>query len=132
EFDQTGKYVREIGQGLYAFVFGHGVSVERKESVWGIDEGANMIIKFDAEGRVLMALGRKPVAGTVPAASGVAEGGWGGGGGGSRKQTHSGIRQRRKLQNAVHERRRSLRNLHHAWPAAISLHVEFKSEHIHG
>src|ERR1700674_3722130 len=27
EFDQTGKYVREIGQGLYGFVFAHTVRV---------------------------------------------------------------------------------------------------------
>src|SRR5476649_3064849 len=28
EFDQTGKYVREIGKGLYAWAFAHAVRVE--------------------------------------------------------------------------------------------------------
>src|SRR5207244_4968130 len=82
EFDQTGKYVREIGQGLYGFVFAHAVRVDRQDNIWVIDEGSNMIIKFDAEGRVVMTLGRKPEALTVPAPSGAAEGGRGGGRGG--------------------------------------------------
>jgi hypothetical protein len=67
EFDQTGKYVREIGQGLYGFVFAHAVRVDRQDNIWVIDEGSNMIIKFDSEGRVLLTLGRKPEALTVPA-----------------------------------------------------------------
>ena len=33
EFDQTGKYVREIGQGLYGFVFAHGVRVDRQDNI---------------------------------------------------------------------------------------------------
>ncbi|HYR41552.1 MAG TPA: peptidyl-alpha-hydroxyglycine alpha-amidating lyase family protein [Terriglobia bacterium] len=82
EFDQTGKYVREIGQGLYGFVFAHAVRVDRQDNIWVIDEGSNMIIKFDPEGRLLMTLGRKPEALTVPAPSGAAEGGRGGGRGG--------------------------------------------------
>ena len=85
EFDQTGKYVREIGQGLYGFVFAHGVRVDRQDNIWVIDEGANMVIKFDPEGRVLMTLGRKPEALVVPAPSGAAgEGGRGEGGRGGR------------------------------------------------
>src|SRR5438094_5460811 len=86
EFDQTGKYVREIGQGLYGFVFAHAVRVDRQDNIWVIDEGSNMIIKFDAEGHVLMALGRKPEALTVPApaapAGSEAAGARGGGRGG--------------------------------------------------
>jgi len=79
EFDQTGKYVREIGQGLYGFVFAHGVRVDRQDNIWVIDEGANMVIKFDPDGRVLMTLGRKPEALVVPARSGgEGEGGRGG------------------------------------------------------
>jgi hypothetical protein len=66
EFDQTGKYVREIGQGLYGFVFAHAVRVDPQDNIWVIDEGSNMVIKFDPEGRVLMTLGRKPEAIRVP------------------------------------------------------------------
>src|SRR3989475_11819585 len=67
EFDQTGKYVREIGQGLYGFIFAHAVRVDRQDNIWVIDEGSNMVIKFDPEGRVLMTMGRKPEAINVPA-----------------------------------------------------------------
>ncbi len=62
EFDPTGKYVREIGQGLYGFVQAHAVRVDREDNVWVVDEGANMVIKFDPQGHVLMTLGRKPEA----------------------------------------------------------------------
>src|SRR6266571_6418194 len=79
EFDQTGKYLREIGQGLYGFVFAHAVRIDRQDNIWVIDEGSNMIIKFDPDGRVLMTLGRKPEALVVPARSGgEGEGGRGG------------------------------------------------------
>src|SRR5213596_1482085 len=67
EFDQTGKYVHEIGQGLYGFLFAHAVRIDRQDNIWVIDEGSNMVIKFDPEGRVLMTMGRKPEALTVPA-----------------------------------------------------------------
>jgi hypothetical protein len=76
EFDQNGKYLREIGQGLYGFVFAHAVRVDRQDNIWVIDEGSNMIIKFDPEGRLLMTLGRKPEAITI--ATSAAAGGRGG------------------------------------------------------
>ena len=62
EFDQNGKYVREIGQGLYGFVQAHAVRVDPQDNVWVVDEGSDMVIKFDPEGRVLMTMGRKPEA----------------------------------------------------------------------
>src|SRR6202007_577019 len=62
EFDQTGKYVSEIGQGLYGFVFAHAVRVDPQDNIWVVDEGSDMVIKFDPEGRVVMTLGRKPEA----------------------------------------------------------------------
>jgi hypothetical protein len=34
EFDQNGKYIREIGQGLYGFVFAHAVRVDRQDNIW--------------------------------------------------------------------------------------------------
>ena len=68
EFDQTGKYVREMGQGLYGFIFAHAVRVDSQDNIWVIDEGSDMVIKFDPEGRVVMTMGRKPEAIRVPAA----------------------------------------------------------------
>src|SRR6202043_3987273 len=69
EFDQNGKYVREIGQGLYGFVQAHAVRVDPQDNIWVVDEGSNMVIKFDPEGRVVMTMGRKPEAVPVPAAA---------------------------------------------------------------
>ena len=62
EFDQTGVFVREIGQGLYGFEFAHAVRVDPEDNIWAVDEGTNMIIKFNPEGRVVMVLGRRPEA----------------------------------------------------------------------
>jgi hypothetical protein len=66
EYDQNGKFVREIGQGLYGFVFAHTVRVDPQDNIWVVDEGSNMVIKFDPQGRVLMTMGRKPEAIAVP------------------------------------------------------------------
>src|SRR3954463_7753873 len=60
EFDQTGAFVREIGQGLYGLVFAHAVRVDKDDNVWVVDEGSNMVIKFNPAGRVVMVIGRRP------------------------------------------------------------------------
>jgi DNA-binding beta-propeller fold protein YncE len=59
EFDQNGKYVREIGKGLYGFVFGHSIRVDKHDNIWVVDKGSNMIMKFNPMGHVTMVLGRK-------------------------------------------------------------------------
>lgn len=89
EFDSSGKFVREIGHDLYGFVFAHTVRVDPQDNIWVVDEGSNMIIKFNPEGRVVMTMGRKaedmrvPTAPTpMPEAPGAAGGGRGPGGGG--------------------------------------------------
>jgi hypothetical protein len=45
---------------LYGFVFAHAVRVDPQDNIWAVDEGANMVIKFNPEGRVVMTLGRRP------------------------------------------------------------------------
>jgi DNA-binding beta-propeller fold protein YncE len=62
EFDQTGKFVREIGEGLYGFQFAHAVRVDAQDNIWAVDEGTNMVIKFSPQGKVLMVLGHRPEA----------------------------------------------------------------------
>src|SRR5436305_6011971 len=59
EFDQTGKFVREIGKNLYAWAFAHAVRVDKDDNIWAIDKGSDMMIKFNPEGRVMMVFGRK-------------------------------------------------------------------------
>jgi len=60
EFDQNGKYVREIGEGNYGFEFAHSVRVDSEDNIWAVDEGTNMVIKFNPAGRVVMVLGHRP------------------------------------------------------------------------
>jgi len=62
EFDQKGTFVREIGDGLYGFLFAHAVRVDPQDNIWAVDEGSNMVIKFNPAGRVEMLLGRRPEA----------------------------------------------------------------------
>jgi streptogramin lyase len=59
EFDQTLKFVKQWGQDNYAASFAHTVRVDKHDNVWMIDEGANMIVKFNPQGMVSMVLGRK-------------------------------------------------------------------------
>jgi len=62
EFDQTGKYVREMGQGLYGFLVPQAVRIDPQDNIWVVDRGSSLVIKFDPEGRVAMVMGRKPEA----------------------------------------------------------------------
>jgi sugar lactone lactonase YvrE len=62
QFDEKGAFVRELGQGLYGFVFAHAVRVDKDDNIWAVDEGSNMVIKFNPQGRVVMVLGRRPEA----------------------------------------------------------------------
>jgi streptogramin lyase len=59
EFDQNGKYIREIGKGLYAWSFAHTVRVDKAGNLWAIDKGSDMVIRFNPQGRVNMVFGRK-------------------------------------------------------------------------
>ena len=68
EFDPNGTFVKEWGIGVYGIEFAHQVRVDRDDNVWVVDEGTNMLIKFNPAGRVVMVLGRRPepVAGATP------------------------------------------------------------------
>jgi DNA-binding beta-propeller fold protein YncE len=62
EFDQAGKFVREIGQGVYGFNFAQAVRIDPQDNIWVVDQGSTQVIKFDPDGRVLLVLSRKPEA----------------------------------------------------------------------
>lgn len=72
EFDRDGNYVREIGAGNYGFEFAHSVRVDSEDNIWVVDEGTNLVIKFNPAGRIAMVLGRRPeaIAGAVATATG--------------------------------------------------------------
>src|SRR5579872_3163377 len=59
EFDPKGMFVREIGKGLYGFQMAHAVRVDPQDNIWVVDEGTDMVIKFNPEGRVAMTMGRR-------------------------------------------------------------------------
>src|SRR3954468_18898356 len=108
QFDCTGKFVKEIGQGVYAVNFAQQVRVDPQDNVWIVDSGSNQVVKFDADGRFQLVLGRKPEninvrpGPGVPASGGMpaegaagggrgAEGGGRGGFGGGRGAPGAGI-----------------------------------------
>src|SRR5499427_5573600 len=58
-FDKTGKFLREIGKGLYAWSYAHTVRFDKDDNLWAIDKGSDMIVRFNPEGRVTLVFGRK-------------------------------------------------------------------------
>src|SRR6516165_553675 len=66
QFDRTGKYVREIGKDTYGFMAAAQVRIDPADNIWAVDEMSNMVMKFDAEGRVAMLLGRKAESEFIP------------------------------------------------------------------
>jgi hypothetical protein len=66
EFDSSGKLLKSFGEGM--FVFPHHLLVDREGAIWvtdgqGRDGKGHQVIKFDANGKVLMRLGKAGVAG---------------------------------------------------------------------
>ncbi|MBV8205486.1 MAG: 6-bladed beta-propeller [Acidobacteria bacterium] len=59
EFSPDGRFVREIGHNLYAWSFAHAVKVDPRGNIWVADKGSDMVVKFNAAGRVVMVFGRK-------------------------------------------------------------------------
>jgi hypothetical protein len=62
EFDQIGKFVREIGVGVYGFNSAQGVRIDPQDNIWVVDQGSTQVIKFDPDGRIQLVLSRKPEA----------------------------------------------------------------------
>jgi hypothetical protein len=59
EFGPDGKFIREIGKGLYAWAFAHVVRIDKDDNIWAVDKGSDMVIKFNPDGHVAMVFGRK-------------------------------------------------------------------------
>ena len=55
EFEETGKFVRSFGDGL--FTRAHGVRLDRDGNIWATDVGAHTVMKFNTQGEVLLTLG---------------------------------------------------------------------------
>src|SRR4051812_28109152 len=81
QFDRTGHFTREIGAGVYGFLFAAQVRVDPQDNVWVVDEMSAMVMKFDPQGRIALLLGRKaeavnnpPRPAAAPAAGGEGAG----------------------------------------------------------
>jgi len=61
QFDTSGKLLKTFGAGM--FVSPHKLTVDDAGSLWVADNGSHQIFKMDQNGRVLMTLGKKGVAG---------------------------------------------------------------------
>jgi DNA-binding beta-propeller fold protein YncE len=60
-FDRHGKFRRAWGQGMFTTT--HFLRVDRDGNVWVTDRGAHQVFKFSNDGKLLMTLGKKGVAG---------------------------------------------------------------------
>ncbi len=59
-FDETGKFAREIGRGVYGLGYAHGVRYDRYDNLWVVDKGTHSVMRFNPAGYVTMNLGRRP------------------------------------------------------------------------
>jgi len=59
EFDSNGKFIREIGKGVYGLGYAHSVRFDKYDNLWVVDKGTNSIMKFNPAGYVMMNLGRR-------------------------------------------------------------------------
>src|SRR5579863_1216503 len=60
EFDSTGKFVRELGKGVYGLGYGHGVRFDKYDNLWVVDKGTHAAMRFNPAGLVTLNLGRRP------------------------------------------------------------------------
>jgi hypothetical protein len=60
EFDQAGKFVREIGKGVYGLGYSHSVRFDKYDNLWVVDKGTNAVVRFNPAGYVTLNLGRRP------------------------------------------------------------------------
>ncbi len=59
EFDQKGRFIREIGKNLYGWSYAHAVRIDPHDNIWVVDKGSNMILRFKPDGHVDWVFGRK-------------------------------------------------------------------------
>ena len=60
EFDSNGKFIRELGRGVYGLGYAHSVRFDKYDNLWVVDKGTHAAVKFNPAGIVTMNLGRRP------------------------------------------------------------------------
>ncbi len=61
QFDTSGRLLKRFGAGM--FVSPHKLTVDEQGFLWMADNGAHQVLKMSTDGKVLMTLGKKGVAG---------------------------------------------------------------------
>ena len=56
EFDENGRYVRSLGEGL--FDHPHGLRIDSDDNIWTTDDTNSTVLKLSPAGKVLLVLGR--------------------------------------------------------------------------
>ena len=64
QFDMSGKLLKSFGAGM--FVSPHKLSVDKEGNLWLADNGGQQIFKLTQDGKILLTLGKKGVAGAGP------------------------------------------------------------------
>src|SRR5215813_3215747 len=60
EYDESGKFLRSVGDGL--FTQPHGLRIDSDDNLWTTDVGSHIVLKLSPAGHVLLVLGQKDVA----------------------------------------------------------------------
>ncbi len=68
QFDRTGKFQREIGQGTYGALYAQQVRIDRDNNIWTVDQMSGQVIRYSPEGQITLVMSRKPEATAVPTA----------------------------------------------------------------
>jgi len=55
EFDENGNYLRSLARDI--FTNPHGLRVDEQGNIWATDTGSHIVVKMNAQGRILMVLG---------------------------------------------------------------------------
>ena len=60
EFDEAGKFLREVGRGVYGLGYAHGARYDKYDNLWIVDKGTHTVMRFNPAGYVTLNLGRRP------------------------------------------------------------------------
>ena len=59
EFDQAGKFLKEVGKGVYGLGYSHSIRFDKYDNLWVVDKGTMSVMRFNPAYRVTMNLGRR-------------------------------------------------------------------------
>ena len=54
EFNPDGTFVREPAKDLYSMAWAHAVRIDSQDNIWLVDNGSDLAVKLNPEGKVMM------------------------------------------------------------------------------